>query len=161
MEKELKYVNNLHDVNEAIRLIKELEDQKLANEQFAQVELEKINTWLEKRNNALDYDIENYKALITAFYLKEKEQNPKLKSLSVPNGRFQSRTTRKLNYDEAAMLNYLKINHSSLVETEVKEKFNKSEVKKIFVNGIDQFTGEIVDFVTETEEVTYSVKTAE
>ena len=76
MEKELKYVNNLHDVNEAIRLIKELEDQKLANEQFAQVELEKINTWLEKRNNALDYDIENYKALITAFYLKEKEQNP-------------------------------------------------------------------------------------
>ena len=51
MEKELKYVNNLHDVNEAIRLIKELEDQKLANEQFAQVELEKKNTWLEKRNN--------------------------------------------------------------------------------------------------------------
>ena len=65
MEKELKYVNNLHDVNEAIRLIKELEDQKLANEQFAQVELEKINTWLEKRNNALDYDI-NYSFLFKA-----------------------------------------------------------------------------------------------
>ena len=161
MEKELKYVNNLHDVNEAIRLIKELEDQKLANEQFAQVELEKINTWLEKRNNALDYDIENYKALITAFYLKQKEQNPKLKSLSVPNWRFQSRTTRKLNYDEVAMLNYLKTNHSSLVETEVKEKFNKSEVKKLLDGNIDKFTGEVLDWVTETEETTYSVKTAE
>jgi hypothetical protein len=57
------------------------------------------------------------------------------------------------------MLQYLKDNHSSLIETV--EKFNKSEVKKIFVNGIDQFTGEIVDFVTETEETTYSVKTAE
>ena len=158
-EKELKYVNNLHDVNEEIRLIKELEEQKIANEQFAQIELEKINKWLEKRNNSLDYDIENYKALITAYYLKEKEQNPKLKSLSVPNGRFQSRTTRKLNYDEAAMLNYLKENYSSLVETEVKEKFNKNEVKKIFKDGVDQLSGEIVDWVTETEETTYSVKT--
>ena len=158
-EKELKYVNNLHDVNEAIRLIKELEEQKIANEQFAQIELDKINKWLEKRNNSLDYDIENYKALITAYYLKEKEQNPKLKSLSVPNGRFQSRTTRKLNYDEAAMLNYLKENYSSLVETEVKEKFNKNEVKKIFKDGVDQLSGEIVDWVTETEETTYSVKT--
>ena len=161
MEEELKYVNNLHDVNEAIRLIKELEDQKLANEQFAQVELEKINTWLEKRNNALDYDIENYKALITAFYLKEKEQNPKLKSLSVPNGRFQSRTTRKLNYDEAAMEQYLLQNHSNLIETVTVNKFNKADVKKLFKDGVDQFTGEIVDFVTETEETTYSVKTAE
>ena len=161
MEKELKYVNNLHDVNEAIRLIKELEDQKLANEQFAQVELEKINTWLEKRNNALDYDIENYKALITAFYLKQKEQNPKLKSLSVPNGRFQSRTTRKLNYDEAAMEQYLLQNHSNLIETVTVNKFNKADVKKLFKDGVDQFTGEIVDFVTETEETTYSVKTTE
>ena len=161
MEKELKYVNNLHDVNEAIRLIKELEDQKLANEQFAQVELEKINTWLEKRNNSLDYDIENYKALITAFYLKEKEQNPKLKSLSVPNGRFQSRTTRKLNYDERAMEQYLLQNHSNLIETVTVNKFNKADVKKLFKDGIDQFTGEVVDWVTESEEVTYSIKTTE
>ena len=162
MEKELKYVNNLHDVNEAIRLIKELEDQKLANEQFAQVELEKINKWLEKRNNSLDYDIENYKALITAFYLKEKEQNPKLKSISTPNGTFKSRTTKKINYDHDRMLAYLKENHQGLVETEVVEKYNKAEVKKIIDNnGVDKFTGEILDWVTTEEVVSYTVKTAE
>jgi hypothetical protein len=125
------------------------------------VELEKINKWLEKRNNSLDYDIENYKALITAFYLKEKEQNPKLKSLSVPNGRFQSRTTRKLNYDERAMEQYLLQNHSNLIETVTVNKFNKADVKKLFKDGIDQFTGEVVEWVTETEETTYSVKTTE
>ena len=116
---------------------------------------------MEKRNNSLDYDIENYKALITAFYLKEKEQNPKLKSLSVPNGRFQSRTTRKLNYDERAMEQYLLQNHSNLIETVTVNKFNKADVKKLFKDGVDQFTGEVVDWVTESTEITYSIKTTE
>ena len=154
-------LENLHDVNKVMAIIKTLEDKKASNENFAKIELEKIQSWLDKENGTLDNKIEYYKGMILEYFMVEKSKNPKMKSLSTPNGTFKSRTTRKLNYDEAAMLNYLKTNHSSLVETEVKEKFNKSEVKKIFVNGVDQFTGEIVDFVTETEETTYSVKTAE
>ena len=161
MEKELKYVNNLHDVNEAIRLIKELEDQKLANEQFAQVELERVNQWLYKSNKSLDYDIERYKGLLISYYLKEKEVKPNLKTLSVPNGKFKARTSKKIKYEDSKMLEYLKQNHSALVERETIESFNKNEVKKIIKDGIDIYTGEILDWVTESTETTYSVKITE
>ena len=116
---------------------------------------------MDKENGTLDNKIEYYKGMILEYFMAEKSKNPKMKSLSTPNGTFKSRTTRKLNYDEVAMLNYLKTNHSSLVETEVKEKFNKSEVKKLLDGNIDKFTGEVLDWVTETEETTYSVKTTE
>ena len=161
MENEKFEIKDLSDVNSVMATIRNIEKKKAENEEFATKEIERTQSWLDKENGTLDNKIEYYKGMILEYFMAEKTKNPKMKSLSTPNGTFKSRTTRKLNYDEAAMLNYLKTNHSSLVETEVKEKFNKSEVKKIFVNGIDQFTGEIVDFVTETEEVTYTVKTAE
>ena len=161
MENEKFEIKDLSDVNSVMATIRNIEKKKAENEEFATKEIERTQSWLDKENGTLDNKIEYYKGMILEYFMAEKTKNPKMKSLSTPNGTFRSRTTRKLNYDEAAMLNYLKTNHSSLVETEVKEKFNKSEVKKIFVNGVDQFTGEIVDFVTETEETTYSVKTAE
>ena len=157
MENEKFEIKDLSDVNSVMATIRNIEKKKAENEEFATKEIERTQSWLDKENGTLDNKIEYYKGMILEYFMAEKTKNPKMKSLSTPNGTFKSRTTRKLNYDEVAMLNYLKTNHSSLVETEVKEKFNKSEVKKIFVNGIDQFTGEIVDFVTETEETTYSV----
>ena len=154
-------LENLHDVNKVMAIIKTLEEKKASNENFAKIELEKIQSWLDKENGTLDNKIEYYKGMLIEYYHLQKQSNPKLRTVSTPNGSFRVRTTKKINYDPDRMLAYLKENHQGLVETEVKEKFNKSEVKKIFVNGIDQFTGEIVDFVTETEETTYSVKTAE
>ena len=154
-------LENLHDVNKVMAIIKTLEEKKASNENFAKIELEKIQSWLDKENGTLDNKIEYYKGMILEYFMVEKSKNPKMKSLSTPNGTFKSRTTRKLNYDEAAMLNYLKTNHSSLVETEVKEKFNKSEVKKLLDGNIDKFTGEVLDWVTESTEITYSIKTAE
>jgi hypothetical protein len=152
-------ITDLHDVNSVMKTIKGLEDKKKENEAFAEVEIEKVNNWLESVNKVLENSIEYYKGLLLEYYLEEKRNNPKLKTLSVPNGKFKCRTTKKINYDDDKMLQYLKDNHSSLIETV--EKFNKSEVKKLFQNGVDQFTGEIVDWITETEEVTYTVKTAE
>jgi hypothetical protein len=58
------------------------------------------------------------------------------------------------------MLEYLRVNHNNLVETEVVEKFNKSKVKKLIKEGIDIETGEVLDFVKEVTETKYTVKTA-
>ena len=154
-------LENLHDVNKVMAIIKTLEEKKVSNEDFAKIELEKIQSWLDKENGTLDNKIEYYKGMILEYFMVEKSKNPKMKSLSTPNGTFKSRTTRKLNYDERAMEQYLLQNHSNLIETVTVNKFNKADVKKLFKDGVDQFTGEIVDFVTETEEVTYTVKTAE
>ena len=116
---------------------------------------------MDKENGTLDNKIEYYKGMLIEYYHLQKQSNPKLKTISTPNGSFKVRTTKKINYDPDKMLAYLKENHQGLVETEVVEKYNKTEVKKILDGNIDKFTGEVLDWVTETEETTYSVKTAE
>lgn len=159
MENNTFKIETLHDVNSVLKTIKNLELKKEEYRQFAAAEMEKIEKWLEEVTRPLDNSIEFYTGELTAYYIAQKRENPKLKTISVPNGKFKCRTTKKLNYDEVAMLNYLKENHSGLVETV--EKFNKSEVKKIFDGNVDKFTGEIIDFIEEEEITTYSVKTAE
>ena len=150
-------IKDLHEVNSVLKTIKGLEDKIKENKSFAEIEIKKVQDWLESVNKVLENSIEYHKGLLLEYYLEEKRNNPKLKTLSVPNGKFKCRTNKKIHYDEDKMLQYLKDNHSSLIE--VVEKFNKTEVKKIFQNGVDTFTGEIVDWVTETEETPYSVKT--
>ena len=152
-------IKDLHEVNSVLKTIKGLEDKIKENKSFAEIEIKKVQDWEESVNKVLENSIEYYKGLLLEYYLEEKRNNPKLKTLSVPNGKFKARTTKKIHYDDDKMLQYLKDNHYSLVRTEVKEVFDKNEVKKMFKNGVDIFTGEIVEFVTETEETTYSVKT--
>ena len=155
-------LENLHDVNKVMAIIKTLEDKKTSNENFAKIELEKIQSWLDKENGTLDNKIEYYKGMMIEYYHSQKQSNPKLKTISTPNGSFKVRTTKKINYDPDRMLAYLKENHQGLVETEVVEKYNKTEVKKIIDNdGIDKFTGEILDWVTVEDVVSYTIKTAE
>lgn len=155
-------LENLHDVNKVMAIIKTLEDKKTNNENFAKIELEKIQSWLDKENGTLDNKIEYYKGMILEYFMAEKTKNPKMKSLSTPNGTFKSRTTRKLNYDETAMEQYLLQNHSNLIETVTVNKFNKADVKKLIDdNGVDKFTGEVLDWVTIEDVVNYTVKTTE
>ena len=154
-------LENLHDVNKVMAIIKTLEEKKASNENFAKIELEKIQSWLDKENGTLDNKIEYYKGMLIEYYHSQKQSNPKLKTISTPNGSFKVRTTKKINYDPDKMLAYLKENHQGLVETEVVEKYNKTEVKKIIDNdGIDKFTGEVLDWVTIEDVVNYTVKTA-
>ena len=155
-------LENLHDVNKVMAIIKTLEEKKASNENFAKIELEKIQSWLDKENGTLDNKIEYYKGMLIEYYHLQKQSNSKLRTISTPNGSFKVRTTKKINYDPDRMLAYLKENHQGLVETEVVEKYNKTEVKKIIDNnGIDKFTGEILDWVTVEDVVSYTIKTAE
>ena len=160
MENNEKFtVKDMHDVNSVLKIIKDLELKKEEYRQFAIAEMERINKWMEEVLRPLDNSIEFYTGELTSYYIAQKRKNPNLKTISVPNGKFKCRTTKKLKYDETAMLNYLKENHSNFVETV--EKFNKIEIKKIFDGNVDKFTGEIIDFIEEEEVTTYSVKTTE
>ena len=94
--------------------------------------------------------------MLTEYFLEEKRKNPNIKSISAPNGKFNSRTTKKIVYDNDKMLSYLKENHQDLIKTT--ETFNKNEVKKLFVDGIDIETGEIIDWVSTEESTTYSIE---
>ena len=161
MENEKFEIKDLSDVNSVMATIRNIEKKKAENEEFATKEIERTQTWLDKENGTLDNKIEYYKGMLIEYYHLQKQSNPKLKTLSVPNGKFKARTSKKIKYEDSKMLEYLKQNHSALVERETIESFNKNEVKKIIKDGIDIYTGEILDWVTESTETTYSVKITE
>ena len=162
MENEKFEIKDLSDVNSVMATIRNIEKKKAENEEFATKEIERTQTWLDKENGTLDNKIEYYKGMLIEYYHLQKQSNSKLRTISTPNGSFKVRTTKKINYDPDRMLAYLKENHQGLVETEVVEKYNKTEVKKIIDNdGIDKFTGEVLDWVTVEDVVSYTIKTAE
>ena len=160
MENEKFEIKDLSDVNSVMRTIKNIEDKRAEYKAFAETEIKKVTEWLESMERNLDSKIDFYKYHLTEYLNKERLSNPRVKSISVPNGTFSQRTTRKLEYDNEKMLEYLRVNHNNLVETEVVEKFNKSKVKKLIKEGIDIETGEVLDFVKEFTETKYTVKTA-
>ena len=161
MENEKFEIKDLSDVNSVMATIRNIEKKKAENEEFATKEIERTQSWLESMNKNLNNSIEYYTGLLLEYYYKEKANNPRMKNLNVPNGKLSFRTTKKITYPEDKMIEYLKQNHKDMVEEVVTEKFNKTEVKKLLDGNIDKFTGEVLDWVTETEETTYSVKTTE
>ena len=149
-------VRNLHDVNSVLKTIKNLNDQISTYKDFAEEEIAKVTKWYTETIRPLETSVEHYTAMLTEYFLEEKRKNPNIKSISAPNGKFNSRTTKKIVYDNDKMLSYLKENHQDLIKTT--ETFNKNEVKKLFVDGIDIETGEIIDWVSTEESTTYRVK---
>ena len=153
-------VTDLRSADYCFETLKNIEDKKAELKTFAEEKIQKVQQWLESELKPLEASEEHYKGLITEYYIEQKKLNSKFK-LSTPSGKITQRTTKTLNYDEDAMLNYLEGSHNDLIQ--VVKKYSKNDVKKIIKanngNIIDSETGEILSFVTEEEKTTYSVKT--
>ena len=101
-------------------------------------------------------DKEYFNYLLEEFYRGEKAKDKKFK-LSTPYGKVSSRKATKWIYeDENSLLEYLKNNEVSCIR--VKEEINKTDLKKLFKNGVNQETGEILPFVRIEEEESISIK---
>ena len=161
MENEKFEIKDLSDVNSVMRTIKNIEGKRAEYKAFAEAEIKKVTEWLESMERNLDSKIDFYKYHLTEYLNKERLSNPRTRSISTPNGRFSCRVTKKISYPEEQMLEYLKMNHSDMVETKTIEKFNKADVKKMLDGNINKETGEILDFVTTEEVITYNIKTTE
>lgn len=122
---------------------------------YKDTEIEKLINWFTDESKGLESQIEYFKGLLTIYYQEQKQNDKKFK-LSTPHGKLNVRTTKNLVYDEATMMEYLKTSHPELVQTV--EKFSKTDVKKIIKNGVDLETGEIINFVEEVENTSYTVK---
>ena len=146
------------EANETLRKLRAVKIIKKEKEELANKEIERINSWLEKETKSLDATIEYFNNELIAYYKYHKSINPKFK-MSLPYGKVSLRKTKKWSYDEEVLTEYLCANEPSLLKIET--SINKSELKKLFKDGVNTNTGEIIPGITIEEEESYSVKEVE
>lgn len=145
-------VHDLASLDKAFKKIARLKSENKQHIDYASDEIKKITEWLSeviKPNNA---EIEYIESLIANYHKRVLEQYPKKKTLSTPNGKSKSRTTKKAPYikDEEALLRAVKrVGDNDLVE--VKERVKWSDLKSK-INVVELEGGEVV-FTTDDGQV--------
>lgn len=151
-------IENLEGATWAFRKLRAIENKEAEIKVIAEEEINRVNAWKEKELEQYAKDKEYFSYLLEEFYRAEKAKDKKFK-LSTPYGKVTARKSSKWNYEnEEALVKYLKDNKPELVR--VKEEVDKTELKKVFKDGVDKETGEVLPFVTieETETITVKVE---
>lgn len=152
-------VTNLESANWCFRKIRSLKKEIEEKKALAQAEITRVTTWLEQENKSYTESIKFFENLIKEYYITLKLENPKVK-LSTPYGKVSCRKSNKWRYgNEEVLKEYLK--KAKLDEfIRIKEEINKSELKKVFKNGVNLDTGEIIPEIqiTEEEDITIMVE---
>ena len=155
-EREGFKIENLEGATWAFRKLRAIESKEVEIKAIAEEEINRINAWKEKELEQYARDKEYFSYLLEEYYRAEKTKDKKFK-LSTPYGKVTARKSKKWIYeDEENLLEYLKGSEPSCIR--VKEEINKTEVKKLFKDGVNQETGEILPFVRIEEEESISVK---
>ena len=155
-EREDFKIENLEGATWAFRKLRAIESKEVEIKAIAEEEINRVNSWREKELEQYARDKEYFNYLLEEYYRAEKAKDKKFK-LSTPYGKVTARKSKKWIYeDEENLLEYLKGNEPSCIR--VKEEINNTEVKKLFKDGVNQETGEIIPFVRIEEEENISIK---
>lgn len=152
-------IDSIDAANWAFRKISALEKNIAENEKLAQAEIKRINEWLENVNKSNIQSIEYFKSILVAYFVQQQEKDKKFK-LSTPYGKVTSRNTTKWDYNEANLIGVL-LGTPYIVN---KPALNKVDLKKdcvLLENGKVALDGEILEGVTVTPNITYTVKAVE
>ncbi|CUQ09672.1 phage protein [Clostridium paraputrificum] len=149
-------IENLEGATWAFRKLRAIENKEADIKAIAEEEIARITAWRDAELKQYEGDKQYFSFLLEEYYKNEKAKDKKFK-LSTPYGKVTARKSNKWNYEnEEALVKYLKDNKPELVR--VKEEVNKTELKKVFKDGVDKETGEILPFVTIEETETITVK---
>lgn len=155
-EREGFKVDSLESATWVFRKLRAIENKEAEIKAVAEEEINRVTVWREKELDQYSKDKEYFNFLLQEYYREEKAKDKKFK-LSTPYGKVTARKSNKWIYeDEEGLLNYLKGNEPSLIRT--KEEINKTELKRLFKDGVNKETGEILPFVRIEEEESISVK---
>lgn len=142
---------NFRKIGECRKKIAELE------EYYAR-EKARLDEWLQAERKGYDEEIEFHSNEVIALYQGLRESDPKAK-LCTQHGKVASRRSTKYSYDDAVLLEYLKANDLPYIRT--KEEIDKAALKKSLSPAADgrlvDVNGSVVDGVSYTEEISYSV----
>ena len=148
------HLDRIREAEEAKNDKKKLKDIRI---QKLQQQIDEANEWYEKECAEFNRTIELSEFRLTHYYKEQKEKNPKYK-LSTPAGSVSLRKTRKPYWnDEEAILNYLRENNQDLIK--IKEEIDKTAFKKIYPEGINSETGEIIPGYETKIVESFSIKT--
>jgi|SRR5690625_1217331 len=145
-------VDDENKANWALRKIKQMNDQIADNNALAQAEIDKIERWQNEVNEQAQSSIDYFQSLLAEYAIKKREEDPKFKSLKLPNGRIGFRKSQdKWVYDNDKLIESLeKAELKDFIR--VKKEPSKKDIKKAFevVDGkvVNPDTGEVIEGIT-------------
>jgi hypothetical protein len=150
----------------AFKKIKKLEEEIAKKEEVAESQIRQVETWLKDEKEKRERKIDNFKTMLVEYADQLKEDEPDMKTHSLPFGKIQFRKQRpKWKYDNKKLLEDAKKRMgpkplNSLIK--VKEKVDKRKLKKEIKEGpfkILKGKGQVVN--TETGEVLEGIEVKE
>lgn len=149
-------INNLQSATWAFKKLRAISDKQREIEEVAAAEIERIEEWKQEQLKQYKSDSEFFEGCISAYFIEERANDKKFK-LSTPYGKVTTRKSKKWLYeDEEALKNYVKDNGIDAIR--IKEELDKTSLKKLFKDGVNQETGEILPGVMIEESETITVK---
>ena len=154
--KESFKIENLEGATWAFRKLRAINTKAIEIKAIADAERLRINAWEEQQLKQFESDTEYFESLISSYFVEERAKDKKFK-LSTPYGKVSSRKSSKWIYEDEEMLKqYVKDNDIDAIR--IKEELDKTSLKKICKDGVNQETGEILPFVRIEESETITVK---
>ena len=121
----------------AMRRLKHIVDQMHVNEDIAESEMTRINSWLETVNRPLQRNAAYFEQQLVDYARRVREEQDR-KSVSTPYGTVKSRSTpAKVELDMAEFLAWAKDQCRDDLLIEQEPKPNKTEIKKAIEAGQD------------------------
>ena len=155
-EREGFIVSDLSSANWVLKKLKAIEEKEEEIKAVAEEEMHRIQLWFDNEIKAYEGDKEYLEGLLVAYYKQQKELDPKFK-LSTPYGKVNSRKVTKWEYcDEDGLIDYLKENNTDCIR--IKEEIDKAYLKKVYKNGVNQETGEVLPFIRIKKEENINIK---
>lgn len=156
IEREGFKIDSLEGATWAFRKLRALTEKQEEVKRIAEEEIAKIEAWRDSELGVYADDKSYFEGLLTDYYVEERAKDKKFK-LSTPYGKVTSRKTNKWVYEsEEQLLKYCKDNKIPAVR--VKEELDKAGLKKLYKNGVNAETGELLPFVHIDESTSITVK---
>lgn len=157
VENEQFQVTNEQQADWVLRKLRKNDEDFQADVELATAEIERINVWLEQKREQHDRNRDYFQGKLAEYALNRRKDDPKFKSLGLPNGRirFKKQQAQWDIADEKLVVQSLKdAGLNDLIK--VTEKPKKADIKKrmsIAGNGkiVDPETGGVIDGITVTE----------
>ncbi|MDO4302131.1 MAG: host-nuclease inhibitor Gam family protein [Clostridia bacterium] len=157
--KERFCIDSLDKANWAFRKLVALNAEKTENTELAVKEIDRINHWLVSRNNPIDNRISNLEGLLMEYYITEKDKDNNFK-LSTPYGKVTSKKGKDYTYNEELLIEELNDTDYIVVKKSIDKNKLKKEITVLEDGRAVTSDGVVLEGVTVTDKVSYSVKPA-
>ena len=150
-------VTCLEEANVMLRKLRFVKGKEQEYKAIAENELKRIQQWLKKETEQLTGIAEWYEWQLKEYYQAERAKNEKFK-LTTPYGKVSSRRTKKFHWDVEQELAEQLLAEGKKEVVRQKIELDKTAFKKMFPDGINTETGEVLVKVTEEESVSVKVE---